>query len=444
MRTAKRMSAATVFPFTLLMAPSGFAQILMNAPIELLVVGENNPYSLEDLGGPSKYAQEFSLSSDAWVSRVDLSFAKPATCTFSVLIVGGFNEDGTFSDVVLDLPESLAAGDYSFSDSFDAVFVPHGSYYFVEDFTTGSAPCANESMPPAYNKVGSPRVGTLGAAWSWWATSVCYPAPPCWSGLLLGGDPEVDDTISFDLAGPWHYSPPTGGGLGEKARLVVEGPVTPPPGGPVQAQLEFLDIDGNAIGANKTVTLNPGETQWLDLDLNEFVSKAGERVEVRPVILQVPKATGAPAVPTQLTASLQILNQKTGYGTLLAPFPQPGASAPQLVAQDLAGGQSMRINVAAVTSEPCVATLGFTNKSGKAVGPGKSVNLTAGKGKSLDLDSTVLGLTTGQTTEVQPVITVKAPAPGEPESICQASVEVYDHASGQTWTHQSALLPAVQ
>jgi hypothetical protein len=69
--------------------------------------------------------------------------------------------------------------------------------------------------------------------------------------------------------------------------------------------------------------------------------------------------------------------------------------------------------------------------------------LSAGTGTSLDLNSTVLGLTSGQSTEVQPVVTVKAPLPGQPKpSICQASVEVFD-SSGRTWTYQSALLPAV-
>jgi len=222
--------------------------------------------------------------------------------------------------------------------------------------------------------------------------------------------------------------------------------VTPPPGGPVQAQLGFRDINGNAIGPSSTVTLNPGQIESLDLNVSQF-SQLGQRKEVLPFIAQVPNAAGAASSPVQLSASVQILDALTGIGTTLNPIPPPGASVPALGPQVLAGLQTMRVNVVAFPPDPCVGQISFTDKNGNPIGSTMPVNLSPGSAISVDLNANTLGLRLGQSIEVQPIVTVVPPlAAAAVNSVCETSVEVFDHLTQRTESYQSSLaaLPAVQ
>jgi hypothetical protein len=126
--------------------------------------------------------------------------------------------------------------------------------------------------------------------------------------------------------------------------------------------------------------------------------------------------------------------------------PQPGASVPALGPQILAGGQTMRVTVVA-GSDPCIGQVSFNDLNGNSLFPSGPVGLSPGTGTSIDLNVDALSLRLGQRIEVQPALTVTQPAAAVPlNSVCRASVEVFDHLTGRTWTHQSTMsaLPAVQ
>ena len=221
------------------------------------------------------------------------------------------------------------------------------------------------------------------------------------------------------------------------------------PGGAVQAQIGFVNVaTGNLLAPLTVVTLNSGQTESVDLNLTPFVSLLGQRVEVQPVIVESPSAPGAvDPGPIQISASVQMLDEVAGYGTVLAPVPQPGASAPALGPQILAGGQTMRVDVVASGPDPCVGQIAFNDGNGNSLIPAVQVNLVPGTGTSVDLNGDGLALRFGQRIEVQPVLTVGPPSAAVAlNSVCSASVEVFDHLLGRTWTHQSTLagIPAVQ
>jgi hypothetical protein len=68
-------------------------------------------------------------------------------------------------------------------------------------------------------------------------------------------------------------------------------------------------------------------------------------------------------------------------------------------------------------------------------------------GTSVDLNADALGFRLGQRIEAVPVLTVSTPAAAAAaNSACNASVEVFDHLTGRTWSHQCMFvgLPAVQ
>jgi hypothetical protein len=329
----------------------------------------------------------------------------------------------------------------NFTDTFPAVWLPQGTYYLVL-YTEGALPIAwEESGLGPFN--GPPSlpvlIGTVGPAFNWFAGFQQNGAFP--EQLPLG------QVCAFDLEGPIIGLPPVGGGIGQLARFVA-GPITPPIGGPVEAQIGFANAEtGALLGPLQQVTLNPGQVASADLNLTPFISRIGQRIEVQPVIVQSPTATGAVSPgPIQISGSVQVLDAVTGFGTTLAPVGRdPGPNG--LGAQILAGGQTMRFDIFAAGTDPCVAQVAFYDKNGNALMPSVPVHLASGTGTTVDLNADALGFKLGQEIEVQPTITPTAPATAVPQnSACNASVEVFDHLTGRTWSHQDALvgLPAVQ
>ena len=436
----KKIALVAAWFFTL-MIPSGFAQLKPPPPLEWLVISDQSPLQRGLIS--SEVAQGFRLSSGAYVNRVDLGFfvfSPPTpppelTCSFSLAITDSLGPQGALGSIFLQREETLvipSPGIVTFSEAFPTIFLPGGSFYLVVNISAGSG----ESPACILNRDnltvwavsnGSSEVGTVGQAFTSDLFSDWAPAPT---------------TLAFDLAGPV-LPPPTGGGIGQILRLVVEGPVTPPPGGPVQAELGFTDFSGNVLGPTSTVTVNPGQIQTLDLNVSQF----GQRIEVLPFIAQVPNAAGAPSAPVQISSSVQILDALTGIGTILNPVPPPGASVPALGPQVLAGLQTMRVNVVAYPPDPCVGQISFTDKNGNPIGSTMPVNLSPGAVTSLDLNANTLGLRLGQSIEVQPIMAVTPPlAAAAVNSVCETSVEVFDHLTQRTESYQSSLasLPAVQ
>lgn len=107
----------------------------------------------------------------------------------------------------------------------------------------------------------------------------------------------------------------------------------------------------------------------------------------------------------------------------------------------------MRFDVAASPFDACTAQVSFNNGNDVALIPAVQVNLTPGTGTTVDLNADALNFRIGQEIEVQPGLTPTAPVAAVAQnSVCVASVEVFDHLSGRTWSHQSTRvsLPAVQ
>jgi hypothetical protein len=211
--------------------------------------------------------------------------------------------------------------------------------------------------------------------------------------------------------------------------VIVEGPVTPPPGTPVEANLGFVDLNGNPIGQSSLVQLIPGQVATLTLNANLVATAQGAHVSVRPVINQV----GAFLPAVRLTA--EVFDATTGAGAALGSAPTtPG---PSFGPQGVAGGQTMRIAVVAPPRAACAATLGFADRTGVAIGPTLPVNLAAGHGATLDLSSNTIGVAASQRVEVQPRVAMHVPTSGT--VACAATAEVFDTATGRTATFQSML-----
>jgi hypothetical protein len=98
-------------------------------------------------------------------------------------------------------------------------------------------------------------------------------------------------------------------------------------------------------------------------------------------------------------------------------------------------------------SVPSIVSQFVADRAGNSLGTKMPVNLSPGTAASLDLNADTLALQRRRI-EVQPLVSLTPPlAAGPPiNSVCQASVEVFDHFTGRTWTYQASLfqLPAVQ
>jgi hypothetical protein len=448
------VSAVTVSVLALMFTSSARAQITVWPIQDGIVVSDFNPISNPPLGDNCQYlcAQEFSIgSSGAYVDQLDMdlilanptAFDIPCSPSIAIRTVQPNGAPGFYlfsKNEALVLPPN--GGNYiplKLHESFPTLWLPPGNYYLQLNNENGNT-CTYEPALGIYSSLdwdlnvnGSKPVGTVGPAYG----LMFAPSPSQYS--IVGG------TFAFDLLGPI-LLPPVGGGKFERSRLVVAGPVTPPPGGPVQFQVGFLNAETGALLAPlQQLTLNPGQIESADLNLTPLVARVGQRIEVQPVIVQSPGAVNPG--PISISATVQTLDELTGFEAVLESVPQPGASSPGLGPQILAGGQTMRMDVLASGVDPCVAQVQFNDANGNPLIPASSANLTPGTGTIVDLNSEALGLRLGQNIEVQPVVTPTAPAAAVAQnSVCNASVEVFDHLTGRTWSHQSTFvgLPAVQ
>ncbi len=259
---------------------------------------------------------------------------------------------------------------------------------------------------------------------------------------------QAQSGASPTLAVPPNFSL-VGLALNQSLRISVVAPAAQPgfPPDPCSAALSFLDANGNSVGPNKSVNLNPGQSASLDLNTNALLQRFGQRAEVRPIAITYP--------PDPCIVSAEVFDNFTAFSTLIVPatpvLVAPGPNeiapgAPNFGGQGLALGQVLRLSVVAnppspaYPPSPCVASLGFADRNGDAVGPATTVSLNPGQSASLDLNSSVvitgLGSSSfalfGQRTEVRPVITL-VPTPAA--NACQAAAEVSDTFTGRTWSY---------
>ncbi len=254
-------------------------------------------------------------------------------------------------------------------------------------------------------------------------------------------------SLAFDVKAQSLLYPGPPFGLGYNQILhIVAGPITPAPGTPVEANISFTDINGNVIGPSSVVTVNPGQVASFDLLANNSI-RPGQRIEVVPVVTPGPDPNGAPT--NRIEVSAEVRDAFLGLGTVLIPLPTspPNPTAPGLVTQGLAGGQTMRLSLQASPPQPCIAVVSFADSNGKALGSSQEVNLDPGTGMSVDLTAETAGLKIGQQMDVQAVVTLTPPITAGPPvtPLCQATVETFDQLTGRTATYQTApvQMPAV-
>ena len=418
-------------------------------------------------------AEGFTIGTGAYITEVDMwpaganftgsagAGSSAVTCTFTLTILTR-NPDNSLGFQILSPSTetvTIPANNYStqqpgqfvplskVSISFPSgLWMPPGGYYLIMDNTNGCTGASSPSQGLLDWNLDAPAVAAVGPAFS-------HMGHPFYQPDWL----TVYGTYAFDLIGPL-LLPPTGGSKLVKSRLVLAGPVTPPPGGPVQVLVGFLNVEtGTLLSPLTPITISPGpiELQYVDFDLTPLVAQRGQRIEVQPMIVQSP-FEGTPG-PIQLSATVQTLDRSTGFQYVSSPVPQPGGSLPggsspgsinisALSPQILAGGQTMRFDVLASGTDPCVAQVSFNDVNGNPLIPASSVNLAPGTGTIVDLESAALNLRPKQEIEVQPMLTATAPVGAVAQnSVCNASVEVFDGVTGHTWSHQSTMvgLPAV-
>ena len=314
-------------------------------------------------------------------------------------------------------------------DTWDINYIPQGSHQLFFDGTVaqsldgsswGDLCCPTNDQPlPAFEVRGKP-VGAVKTP----------PVPICPPGLPL----QLACLQSLRLT-----------------VNIVAGPITPPPGTPVEAILGFLDVNGLPIGPSLPVSLLPGQSASLDLNPSTLPapSQATGPIEIQPVVSPPPNSAGFNG---EIRSSAEVFDNQLGFGTLFVPGAESLPAAPVFAPQGLAGGQTMRLHVFSTASTPCVATLGFLDNNGAPIGPTMPVNLSGGQSASLDLNSNALNMPAGAQGRIEllPQVTlgtvVGASAP-QPVA-CPASVQVFDNQSSRTWTYQPGsapiIVPAVQ
>ncbi len=220
-----------------------------------------------------------------------------------------------------------------------------------------------------------------------------------------------------------------------RVSLTYAGPVTPPPGSPVEALVGFVDMNGNPIGQFPPNPITPGQVSTFELDPGTSPVAFGHHTAVIPVV-------SAPAgqVLPPLQSTTEVLDSLTRFGAVLTTATGLAAPPASFSPQGLAAGQVMRLTATAYPPDPCDATLSFVNAQGVPVGPSLTVNLSPGQSQSLDLTSAMLNVPLGKSVLVQPIVALQVPinAAVVASPACMVSSDVFDVITNRTWTYQVA------
>jgi hypothetical protein len=228
--------------------------------------------------------------------------------------------------------------------------------------------------------------------------------------------------------------PPVFGMIGIAASQTLRLAVVAHPPQPCFGVLSFADSNGSPVGPSKTVSLGPGQGDYLDLPGAPIHPGGPVRVEVMPIVTPEPTTSGGTSA---CQATAEIFDTVSGFSLVVALPSQPiFPGEPVFGLQGVAWGQVLRLNVVAHPPQPCFAQLSFVDANGNPAGPAPSqVNLGPGQAAFLDLAAAgLVGI--GQRAELQPVVTVLSSATAP--SGCVATAEVYDQFTGRTWTWQPA------
>ncbi len=234
---------------------------------------------------------------------------------------------------------------------------------------------------------------------------------------------------------PDPFSPLLGGGLGQTLRITIIAA-----GDICQATLGFWDIKGEPIpddGRVRTVTLKEGQSAFHELNFNRFVTRLGQRYEVRAVVTQ------DPAVPSSCRWSAEIYDQFSKRTALIyTPVPDDGQPIPDdghLPPIGGAFGQTVRFAVAAQPvpedgrlAPPCAGQLDLHSATG-ALLASKEIKLAPGQGDFVDLNMNGL-VRFGERMGIQPCYMPVAPGSA---AGCMVSLQVFDRFTGWTQAFMS-------
>ncbi|HEY6328399.1 MAG TPA: hypothetical protein VI756_03610, partial [Blastocatellia bacterium] len=141
--------------------------------------------------------------------------------------------------------------------------------------------------------------------------------------------------------------------------------------------------------------------------------------------------------------SLEIVDNLTKLATTFAPAKAAFLATPVFVPQGLTAEQTMRVTLTADPPSPCIASVSFNDGNGKPLGTTTPVSLSPGQSTVVDFNARTLTLELFQRIDVQPVVALTSPpasaqnaAAPQQASACPATVEVFDHFTGRTWTSQ--------
>ena len=238
--------------------------------------------------------------------------------------------------------------------------------------------------------------------------------------------------------------PVIGGSYGQTVRLVITAGDPMPTEGVSRCSAAARIVTRELLpAAARNFDLGPGESGFLDVNLNPLADRLRRRVELLPAV-QV--------LAGRCAAALEVFENFTGqtmarlqYGLLL-PAVRGAIDAGPLAPTGGTASQILRLAVIrGFDPQPdppgCNVILGFADARGTAVGPSKAINLAAGGSDFLDLDFALLLPASGAPLQTQrfvrPRLLLPAAGGGAMDG-CAASVQVFDKLTGWTNTAYTA------
>lgn len=216
-----------------------------------------------------------------------------------------------------------------------------------------------------------------------------------------------------------------GGSWGQTVRVVVAADAS----SSCSALVRLIGED-RLPAAEKSFDLRPGQSGFVDVNLNRLTERLRKRVELLPAI-QLRSG--------RCTAAAEVIENFTGRTLAYLPGLLLPASGRIPAPIGVAVSQFVRLGAArGFDPQPdppkCAATLAFADGNGNPVGSPKTIDLAAGSFEVVDLDPGLLLPAAGDPLArryVQPRLLLPASGGGDTRG-CAFSVQVFDRITG--WT----------
>lgn len=183
--------------------------------------------------------------------------------------------------------------------------------------------------------------------------------------------------------------------------------------------------------AQERVTLRPGESSFVEVNLSALVGGLRRRVELLPAVK---------VFEGHCSAAVELSENFTGRTLAYMPGLLLPASGAPLSAMSLPPGQILRLGaIREWDPQPdppaCRAVLGFADADGNPVGPARRIDLEPGESSVVDLDPNLLLPASGDPLRVRrfvrPQLLLPASEDGDARG-CHVSVQVIERLTG--WT----------